>query len=383
MVMPFTGLSRPRPVLAAVVLVAAVGLLAGPGSAAASAPWRLDNPATGPSPVVNEFRGIAAIPGTSGFWAVGWHQKDGKRQPLIERRTAAGWRRFASPTWPRISELDAVVARSADHAWAVGELRRPGAAGYEPLVLRWNGIVWTRVTAANPGISAAFKSVAVTAAGGVIGVGTYSSRGPSGGALIEQWNGARFVHIPTPLWGPIAGIAAAPRGGLWAIGNGANDVVLHRVPRSQSWRAVPRPPLSHRTALSSVLVTGPGTTVWVFGGRYTSPTTRVAVIERYRHGAWTVFSGLAGGENITSAARLGGKGFMVAGTDTTGVFVWSSDGTALTAMTVPQPVTNPKDARIIGIARAASGIAALAGWRDIRCSAPCQSGVFPLAERNP
>ena len=87
--------------------------------------------------------------------------------------------------------------------------------------------------------------------------------------------------------------------------------------------------------------------------------------------------------DITSAARVGERGFLVAGTGTTGLFAWSSDGATLTAMTVPQPVRNPANARIIGIAHTAERVAELAGWRDINCSSPCQSGVFPLAERNP
>ena len=77
MVLPFTGRSSPRLALAAIVLAAAVGLLAGPLSAGAAGPWRPDNPVAGPSPVANEFRGIAAIPGTSAFWVVGWHQTGG------------------------------------------------------------------------------------------------------------------------------------------------------------------------------------------------------------------------------------------------------------------------------------------------------------------
>ncbi len=383
MVLPFTGRSSPRLAFAAIVLVAAVGLLTGPPSAGATGPWRLDNPVAGPSPVANEFRGIAAIPGTSAFWVVGWHQKGGNRQPLIEQRTAAGWKRFASPTWPRNAELDAVVARSADQAWAVGELRRSGAAGYQPLVLRWNGTVWARVAAADPGKSAALRSVAITAAGGVFGVGTYSPLGFAGSALIERWSGSRFVRVPTARPEPLNWIAAAPRGGLWAVGNDIDDVLLHRAPRSGRWHAVPPARFSQGTVLNSVLVTGPGTTVWVFGGHYTPIGTRFAIVERYQHGAWTVFRRLAGGENITSAARLGGKGFLAAGTGTAGVFVWSSDGTTLTAMTVPQPVTNPDNARIIGIAGTASGIAELAGWRNIRCSSPCRRGLFPFAERNP
>jgi hypothetical protein len=350
---------------------------AGQESAAASGPWRADNPPQGPSPIGNEFRGIAAIPGTSGFWAVGWRLVNGKHQTLIERRTVTGWERVPSPSFPNSSQLNGVVARSADAAWAVGERRRPGNSGYRPIVLRWNGTAWRQVAVAKVAGSSELAAVTILGGGRVMVVGTTRRY-----SLVERWNGVRFVDVPITSSIPLSGIAAGRDGGLWAVSPYGR--ILHRPPRSSKWHGASGHSFGHyRPDFSSVLVTGPGTTVWVFGERFTTSLTFVAVIERYQHGIWNVVNGLPGGEDVTSATRLGATGFLAAGAGATGAFVWSDDGTTLTAMTVPQPVNDPKNARIIGIARAGSGIAEFAGWRDVNCSAPCQSGVFPFAERNP
>ncbi|HEY3766161.1 MAG TPA: hypothetical protein VGL44_13475 [Gaiellales bacterium] len=360
--------------------VAALVLVVGQTAVASAAPppWRADDPAAGPSRFANELRGVAAIPGTSAFWAVGWHLRNGRHQALIERRrTAAGWTHFAAPVWSRGAELEAVVARSADDAWAVGERGRTTAPGTRPVALHWNGVAWASVPAANLGVSAKLAAVTVSGTGRIFAVGSYSSRASSGHSLVERFDGSAFIQVPIARTHGLAGIASGAGGSLWVGGNGHTAVLLHRPARSASWHLVSGMPLHLRTTITSVLVTGPGTTVWVFGEHYTSATTRVALVERYQAGAWTVVSGLAGGENVTSAARLGSRGFLAAGTTATGVFVWSDDGATLTAMTVPQPVANPANARILGIARTSSAIAELVGWRRL------SGGMFPFAERNP
>jgi hypothetical protein len=363
-----------------------VALVAGSASSAGattSGPWTLDNPPK-PVPTQGAFQAVAAIPGTGDYWAVGWTREgSAHNRAFIEERTASGWTHFPLPKTTQGEALFGVVAKSASSAWAVGYGPRVHGSAQVPLALFWNGTSWKRVAAANAG-KGAFAAVRVTGAGLVVAVG-HSVKGAQSESLVERWNGSEFVRIPAHrhrAW--LTDVTGGPGGALWALGPG----LLHHSRGASTWQSVPLPPASSFGAntaygLSRIFETAPGV-LWAFGSAERFPAgTFKAVIMRCQNGSWTIFPGLTAGAQITGATPDGATGFLLTGTDPQGIFVWRDDGSTITAMTVAQPGSNPLSASSLDITEAQSGVAELGGWWFTKCTAPCRTGMFPLAERSP
>jgi hypothetical protein len=69
---------------------------------------------------------------------------------LVLRWNGTAWKRVPSPTRAGASELYGVTATSARNAWAVGAAGATGTSTPSSLILRWNGIAWTRVASPAP-----------------------------------------------------------------------------------------------------------------------------------------------------------------------------------------------------------------------------------------
>jgi hypothetical protein len=229
-----------------------------------------------PSPLaINSYLyGVAAV-GPSDVWAVGGSDEAGSsHQSLVEHWNGTAWSIVFPASFPGV--LYSVVALGPDDVWAVGSENYPGRGliehwdgstwtathlrfsallrgvaalgprniwavgqrygrtnpfGDTTLTMHFNGNVWSQIRSPNP-LSGTdtdqnwLTSVTALAANDVWAVGRYGNHdnGRLDQTLIEHWNGARWVVVPSPdpggssqdndLWG----VAAVTSGDVWAVG---------------------------------------------------------------------------------------------------------------------------------------------------------------------
>jgi hypothetical protein len=106
------------------------------------------------------------------------------------RWDGTAWKRVPSPSPAAGGILFGVAATSARSAWAVGLTARHAGAASHPLILRWNGLKWTRVPGPSPAGSSGLEDVSVTSASNAWAVGASSGIfGNHPKTLILHWNG--------------------------------------------------------------------------------------------------------------------------------------------------------------------------------------------------
>jgi hypothetical protein len=206
----------------------------------------------------NRLAGVAALSASSA-WAVGSADDgSGGSKPLILRWNGTSWQRITNvPMPPNASEvmLQGVAVVSANDAWAVGSYRDGGAILQKTLILRWNGTAWNIVPSPNPrSFQNALNAVTVVSAGHAWAVG-YASDGTGYKTLALRWNGVSWQAVSSPSPGSpnneLLGVAAVASNDVWAVGySGISDVdgetlVLHW--NGANWRAIARPDSGNTT----------------------------------------------------------------------------------------------------------------------------------------
>jgi len=110
--------------------------------------------------------GVAHVPGTVRFIAVGFRTAGGKDYPVAYEWGGARWSAMAIDVEGRVGELDSVVADRRGFAWAVGTTGRP----LHPLAEHWfNGAMWRRLPTPTPPGTCGLTLHAVTAVPGTPG----------------------------------------------------------------------------------------------------------------------------------------------------------------------------------------------------------------------
>src|SRR6185437_13535469 len=145
----------------------------------------------------------------------------------------AGTAMAATPAWtvvpsvnPSATTLNAVSARTATDAWAVGQF--PGAgedAGSQIFAERWNGTQWQQVPTTNI-VRQDERLLGVSASGpnDAWAVGnTNSISAASHNTLAAHWNGTAWTIVPTPAAASVANavlsrISAVSATDIWAVG---------------------------------------------------------------------------------------------------------------------------------------------------------------------
>ena len=136
--------------------------------------------------------GIACVSATSCI-AVGQtrvNQRDGRSFAL--KMTGNTWSTVPIPAGGPGAQLVAVACAAATNCFAVGEYI--DGANRRPLAMRWNGSRWTQVDAALPlDLAAAYLRAVVCTSGNCFALGGTADRRNPNAAIIERWNGTRFV----------------------------------------------------------------------------------------------------------------------------------------------------------------------------------------------
>jgi hypothetical protein len=170
---------------------------------------------TAPSPAgcVASFAWVAAIPGSTGRFAVGSCENlDGtSTQAVIERLNGTSWSIVPAHA-PAMSSLRSITPVSGKEIWAVGWTTTMSGA-MRTLAERWNGSAWSVVPTPNPSANDWLQGVVrVPGSSTVWAVG--SAVTPSGVAGIsERWTGSAWQTITPARPAGVSnldGVAATP-----------------------------------------------------------------------------------------------------------------------------------------------------------------------------
>jgi hypothetical protein len=293
--MRLTGPAAAIATLTVIAALAAPAAAAGPAkdsggtTAARSAMTVTGSPAS--------LAAIAAIPHTTGAWAVGEQCGRSDHCPaagsaLILRLVRAKWSRVRAPSPAGGVLLTSVSASSRSNAWAVGSY---GGSADKNLFLHWNGRAWRRVSGpSQPG--GTLSGVSATSPGNAWAVGSYQS--PSALAprtLALHWTGRSWQKVTTP--NPSAGgdqllaVSALSRTDAWAVGTSLNTstslyqtLILHW--NGHTWSKVRAPAVATLgTELAGVTVRS-RTTAWAVGHYDNAGTFANPLILRWNGRTW-------------------------------------------------------------------------------------------------
>ena len=233
----------------------------------------------------------------SDAWAVGFGPASGTPASLVLHWGGARWRRVASPSpgGPSGStDLFGVSATSASNAWAVGEFQTASGPA-KTLVLHWDGARWRQVASPNPGgaFGGALVAVSAVSRANAWAVGEFQTRsGPK--TLVLHWNGARWRQVASPspgVQGELSGISTVSGADAWAVGNYTTSsftektLVLHW--DGTRWRQVasPSPGGTHGSFLSGISARS-ASDAWAVGHYNTPAITQKTLVLHWDGASW-------------------------------------------------------------------------------------------------
>ena len=270
--------------------------------------------------VAGELSAITVVTSKSA-WAAGYTGKigTGKNHSLLLHWNGSTWSQVTSPA-PVTGGSLAGIAATTKTGWAVGYVNtNPGApaccAG-TPLVFRWNGSQWSRVTT-RLGMGVGLNGVAITAAGTAWATGSPTAM--ITGAL-AKWNGSAWSWVTDPVAGPyhpLNGIAAGPGGTAFIVGTDNNNP---GPPVSARWNGRTWKPVTVNAPDSSGLnavAFAPGGSAWA-AGAVTSGGIAHTLFMRWNGAAWTPVSSPGTGEELYGLAFSASDYGWAAGTTTSG-----------------------------------------------------------------
>jgi len=295
--------------------------------------------------------GVAAVPGSSGAWAVGFAASSS--QPYSDAAVMWKWSgtKWVTESIPGLGNggsLSAVVATSASNAWALG-LTGPTSSKTGPVLLHWNGSKWTIVKFPSSDDVDYFEYMAASGTGVFVAGGTNSSS--SHPVLLgykgTTWTTEKLPKLPANAYFEALSTTSASPSGLWAttracVSSSCTSSVLK--PGKSGWSSVSLggkgASLMGLAALSStdVLAVGvSGAPVGSFGK---------LLIERYKGSSWTsgkASSPIATGAFYAAAMSSSTAAWAAGDTDTTtsaAVLVDRLKGTSWAHTTVKIPGKN-------------------------------------------
>jgi hypothetical protein len=198
------------------------------------------------------------------------------------------WGIVDSPSPGTMDELDSIVAISPQDVWTVGNYI--GTQGYnQALIEHWNGRRWINIPSPNPGPArsylqgvAAFSSNDVWAVGG-----TNAANWANPGTLIEHWNGTSWSILPSTA-GTLSGVSVLSSNNVWAVGVDAAGHTLVEQWNGTQWNIIPSPsPGAFGNSLASVTALSP-TDIWAVGDYATTEFGDQALIEYWNGTQWSV-----------------------------------------------------------------------------------------------
>jgi len=237
--------------------------------------------------------GVAAASARSA-WAVGLAGRARKPTPLIARWRGGAWKRVSSPFAASGGLLNAVAVAPDGGAWAVGQTSSLDSMRPTTLIERWNGVRWRRVPSPNPADGGTLYGVAVTSARSAWAVGqTGGVFNPRPRTLILRWNGTAWKRVPSPNAGTpgswLGTVAVTSAGSAWAVGcacYGPGLKTLIERWNGTRWRIVPSPNLATRNSVLYGLAVTSTRGAWAVGCTGCLRAKPETLILRWNGTAW-------------------------------------------------------------------------------------------------
>jgi hypothetical protein len=176
----------------------------------------------------NQLSGVTAV-ASDDVWAVG---EDGNLT-LTLHWDGSQWSRVSSPTPESYASLRAVSASASGDVWAVGD------SGDESLTLRWDGSQWNVVPSPSPGMNFLdLNGVVARSPNDAWAVGHYDVAG-RWKTLTMHWDGSEWAVVGSPSPDPVINVLSAvtdsPSGALWTVGQGGATGSLALQWNGASW----------------------------------------------------------------------------------------------------------------------------------------------------
>lgn len=163
----------------------------------------------GTSPITSgSLNAVSMLSDTDG-WAVG---EKAPGYPLVLRWNGNIWTEVPVPSIP-MARLHSVSLISPTLGWAVGSKFIFPWDGYDPLILYWDGTQWERVSAPVAGV--VLESVEMVSAKEAWAVGY---RGIYSDAVILHWACNNWTVVPSPTDHRLTSIAMNSPTDGWAVG---------------------------------------------------------------------------------------------------------------------------------------------------------------------
>jgi hypothetical protein len=207
-----------------VTLLVGAAVVVLPAGPAAAATWSIVATPNATSDR-NQLNGVEAASVTDA-WAAGYavHPTAATMRPLLLRWDGAVWSLFATPALGADAAFEAVDGNSSDNVWTVG------GAGTGTLTERWDGSAWSVVASPSPAgaTGAVLRGVKSLATGDAwaVGTSTHSSGVPTR-TMTQHWNGSGWTVVASPspdgnqnLLRAVDGVAAND---VWAVGGLGSD----------------------------------------------------------------------------------------------------------------------------------------------------------------
>jgi hypothetical protein len=278
------------PAVAIAIPVMLSGAIAGSAYAAASVPPVAARPAAAAFSETGGLTGVAAVSKNSA-WSVGYAGTSDAQRILMLHWNGNAWSRVTSPsvlTAP--GELSAIKVVSAKNAWAVGHTGAIGTGKNHSLLLHWNGSKWSQVTSPAPVVGGSLAAVAATAKSGwAVGYVNTNPSAPlccAGTPLVFRWNGSKWSRLSTKLGmgSYLNGVAITGNNRAWATG-GPLAMITGDLAKwnGTGWSWVPNPVQGAYRPLNGIAA-GPGGIAFVVGTDNDIPGP--AISARWNGKAW-------------------------------------------------------------------------------------------------
>lgn len=286
--------------------------------------WQVAAGATIPAGVAAQLSDVAST-GAADAWSVGRiADSSGRLHGLIERWNGTAWQRVAAPAAePAASALQAVSARTASDAWAVGTTTSSSTGRPTGLIERWNGSTWSIVTSVQTAGGVRLIDVAAVSASDVWAVGRTGEL-----PFLEHWNGVAWSAVTLPPIageGGLRGLTAVAANDVWAVGfRGTSTLTLHW--NGTAWTVVPSPDAADGNTTFVAAAALGRDDVWAVGLSIVLGSLESTVTEHWDGTAWTLVpspnaAGVPRTVLLGVDGRVGGPLFAVGGAE-------SSDGTS-------------------------------------------------------
>jgi hypothetical protein len=352
--------------------MATLALIAPSAAAAGASTWSVvSSPNVGT--LSNGLAGVATLSPTDA-WAVGSYQFIAPgaapiNKTLTEHWNGASWAVVSSPNVGTAqNDLNAVAARSASDAWAVGTFFDYSSLAWRTLIEHWNGTNWVVVSSPSPSTRYnALHGVIALGANDVWAVGIMQTSGGGGGhggggggianrTLVEHWNGTAWSVVPSPNVGSgsnyLLGVAGSSASDLWAVGSHDTRTLTEHW-NGTAWSVVSSPNVGSTANFLNGVAVIAGNDVWAVGAIYPgSAASEQTLTEHWNGTSWSVVPSPnvgTGNNALQSVAGLSSGDVWAAGVSynsSARTLTERWDGTAWTVVTSPSPGT---EAHLSGI----------------------------------